>query len=64
MQVIRSVMYTNTRPQPSEVPTRSVSLSATSAGGLSVGLDGCSVQLNVVNVPDPPVIVLDQSATE
>ena len=56
-------MYTNTRPQPSEVPTRSISVSATSTDGLSVGLDGCSVQLNVINVPDPPVIGLDQSAT-
>lgn len=55
-------MYTNVRSQPSEAPTRQISLGATTPNGDSVELVGCLVQLKVVNVPDPPVIRLDQSA--
>lgn len=59
--MIRSVMYTNTRPQPSEVPIRRISLSAATPDGNPVGLVTCVVELRVINVPDPPVISLDQS---
>ena len=62
MQVILSSMYTNIRSQPSQAPTRRISLNATSPNGDSVNLVGCWVQLTVINVPDPPVIRLDQSA--